>query len=155
MKDTAQNEPVVISAVHSLELDQPTSNTYKHDQSSFLHKYKQYIVIIAAVSTKLATSWQGVFGNYLSYLSSLMTYKNIDVSNADINYIEEQYNYYTDEINWTFSIYVITGGLSVGIGSKIEYHYGPKLSCIIGSVLILLGLITTFLVCEYTANPYL
>eukprot|EP01084_Bolivina_argentea_P098977 177922_1 len=43
----------------------------------------------------------------------------------------------------------------MGVGGKIEYKYGPKTVTILGSIFIILGLILSYLVFEYTSDPYL
>lgn len=41
------------------------------------------------------------------------------------------------------------------LGGRIEYQFGPKVALSLGSILILTGLVSTFLVFEYSSNPYL
>ena len=151
-----RKESAELNVVHSFEtvvsLD---DDPYLINKQSFYKKYQAYIVVLGALCFCLGVGFNGLWGNYLSYISSLMVSKNIDVNNEDTNYIEQKYTEYTNDLSWTYSIYICCLCATTSVGGKIEYHYGPKLSCIIGSVLILLGLITTFLVCEYTANPYL
>lgn len=118
------------------------------------HKYKGYIVVIAAIVISLGTAWHAVFGNYLSYMASSITAKNIDPNNNDIDYIESRYNHYSDQISWTYSIWVTCYSLSMSVGGRIEYKFGPKVAILIGSLLILCGLCSTYFVFEYSSNAY-
>eukprot|EP01084_Bolivina_argentea_P098978 177924_1 len=126
-------------------------HTISSDKPSFCTKYKGFIVVFGGLCIQLGVAWHAVFGNYLPYMSSLMTSKNIDLSNSTDAYIAERYNYYTDEISWTYSIWVIIYSLTMGVGGKIEYKYGPKTVTILGSIFIILGLILSYLVFEYTS----
>ena len=117
-------------------------------------KYNAYLVVVAAIMIQLGSAWHAVFGNYLPYMASAMTAKNIDqFTMSDID-IETEYKYYIDEVSWTYSIWVIVYSLTMGLGGKIEYRYGPKLVIFIGSSLIIIGLVLTYFVFEFSNNPY-
>ena len=131
-----------------------TDSVTSRNALTFCTKYRPYIVVIAAIMIELGSAWHAVFGNYLSYMASFMTAKNIDPTNNDIDYIESRYNHYSDQIAWTYSIWVIIYSLTMSVGGKIEYKFGPKIVIFIGSLLIMLGLLSTYLVFEYTDNAY-
>eukprot|EP01084_Bolivina_argentea_P298351 514120_1 len=132
---------------------------YKNNETNFEgnKNKKKYVVLFSCLVIQLCVRWIGVFGNYLPYLASVMTSKNIDLSNQsnDDHYIEERYNYYTDKIVWTYSIATVMLNLTMCIGGQIEYKFGPKLVVLIGSLLIISGLCLTYVVLEYSNNPYL
>ena len=95
-----------------------------------------------------------VFGNYLPYMASKVTFNNIDTSTMTDSEIEREYKYYIDEISWTYSIWVIVYSITMPIGGKIEYKFGPKIVIFIGSLLIMLGLLLTYLIFETVDSPY-